>query len=243
MSVKAVLTVLAVVTNALWTNVVWADEAGEGWLYITESSGFKWQGKKESGTLTNTDGKKNNGYLYVYQVENKNTKRYEYGKAVVLLEACRKGYGYVYYNNMEDKYTGRDAFVRFGTTVADKLGSMACLSWDNSTGKASGQDNGDGWKAVAEAKQSGAKYFLKQDTVRNRSYAGKPAIAAVYGENDVRASKTTYSDYVMTASDCRKGFGTIYELDFDGTLRYKYDVALNGDSVISSIAGTLCSKL
>ncbi|MCG9082360.1 hypothetical protein [Laribacter hongkongensis] len=243
MSVKYLLTALAVLANILLANTVWADEATEDWFNIAESSSYRWQGKIKSGSLTSINNKKNNGYVYVYQVENKQTKRYEYGKVAVFLEACRKGYGYVYYNNMRDEYTGKDAFVRFGPTIADKLGTTSCLSWDNDTGKVSGQDNGNGWELAAEASQSGSKYFLKRDTVRNRNYNGKPAIAAVHGKNDVRADTTSYSEYIIATSDCKKGFGTIYQLDFDGTLRDKSDVALNGDSVISGIASTLCGKL
>jgi hypothetical protein len=240
MFVKAVLAVLA---SILLTNTVWADDAGGDWVNITESSSTLWQGKKESGHLTNVDGKKNTGYKYVYQVEDKQTKRYEYGQAVVLLDACKNGYGYVYYNDMQGNYTGKDAFVRFGSTVADELGSMACTSWDNDTGKVSRLDKGNGWELAAEAKQSGEKYFLKTDTVHKRSYNGNPAIIALYSDNDVHSNSTTYSEYVIAASDCGRGFGTIYELDFDGALSDKFDVALNGDSVISSIAGTLCGKL
>jgi hypothetical protein len=243
MSVKAVLVVLAILASTLLPNTVWADDAGGDWVNITESSSSLWQGKKASGHITNVDGKKNAGYEYVYQVEHKETKRYEYGEAVVLLDACKRGYGYVYYNDMQGKYTGKDAFVRFGSTVADGLGTMACTSWDNGTGKVSRQDSGNGWELATEAKQSGDKFFLKTDTVRKRSYNGKPAISALYSNNDVHADSTTYSEYVIAASDCAKGFGTIYELDFDGALSSKYDVALNGNSVISSIAGTLCGKL
>ncbi|MDC7707710.1 hypothetical protein [Vogesella indigofera] len=243
MPVKYLLTALTVLANILLANTVLADEATDGWFNIAESSSHRWQGKLESGSFTNINGKKNNGYVYVYQVENKQTKSYEYGKAVVFLEACRKGYGYVYYNNMKDEYTGKDAFVRFGATIADNIGATACRSWDDGTGKVSGQDNGNGWELVAEASQSGEKYFLMRGTVRNRSYKGKSAITAVHGNNDVRAGTTTYSEYIIATADCKKGFGTIYQLDFDGTLRNKFDVALNGNSVISSIASKLCGKL
>jgi hypothetical protein len=243
MSVKAALAVLAVLASTFLTNIVWADDAGGDWLTIAESSSSLWQGKKASGHITNVGDKKSNGYVYVYQVEDKETKRYEYGEAVVLLDACTKGYGYVYYNDMQGTYTGKDAFVRFGSTVADGLGTMACTSWDNDTGKVSRQDNANGWEPAAEAKESGEKYSLKTDTVRKRSYNGKPAITALYSDHDVHAHLTTYREYVIAASDCRRGFGTIYELDFDGALSEKHDIALNGDSVISGIADTLCGKL
>ncbi|KAF1029171.1 MAG: hypothetical protein GAK40_00621 [Burkholderia plantarii] len=144
---------------------------------------------------------------------------------------------------MQGIYTGHDAFVRFGPTVADALGTMARTSWDTATGKVSRNNTDQPWQAAATAKQSGEKYALKADTVRKRSYNGKPAITALYSDNDVQANTTYYSEYVMASADCRKGFGTIYELDFSGALKSKYDVAVNGNSVIANIADSLCSQL
>lgn len=240
MSRKAVLAALA---SALLANTVWADESGGDWVNVAETSSTLWEGKKGSGHVTMLDGKKNAGYAYVYQIKNKQKNTYEYGQVVIDLDSCRKGYGFIYYNDMQGKYTGKDTFVRFNSTVADNLGSTACLSWDSDTGKVSRQNNGDAWEAVTESDQSRYRYSLKTDTVRKRTYNGKPAISALYSDFDKTANQTTYNDYVIATSDCARGFGTIYQLDFDGKSTGKYDVALNGSSVIAVIANTLCSKI
>jgi hypothetical protein len=239
MSVRAIL---AVLVSTLLVNAVWAEDAGD-WVNITESSKVVWQGKRGSGHITNVDGKKNTGYRYVYQLKNKQANKYEYGQAVVLLNACKKGYGYVYYNDMEGNFTSKDGFVRFGPTVADDLGSMACTSWDNDTGKVSRRDGGDVWEMAATVKESGDEYFLKKDTVRKLTYKGKPAISALVRFHNLRDNTSTYNEDVIAAADCHEQFGTLYLLDFDGALSDKIDVALNGDSVGSNLAGALCSKL
>lgn len=232
--------VRALVAGALLTSNVQAEEAVADWITVTESTGFLWQGKKGSGALTNVDGKKNTGYMYVYQTQNKKNNTYEYGQIFVKLESCRRGYGYVYYNDMDGAYKGKDGFVRFGPTVADGLGSMACTSWDLDTGKESRKDDGNRWELAAEASQSGAKYSVKPDTLRKHTLNGKPVMVVLYSDYDVKAERTSYGEYAFTSSDCSKGFGTIFELDFNGTQTAKHNFALNGSSVMSGIANTLC---
>ncbi|VVD94733.1 hypothetical protein PIN31009_01811 [Pandoraea iniqua] len=239
MSVKAVLGVLMGVAIV---NTASAADSGS-WITAAESPGYTWQAKKGSGGLMNVDGKKNNGYKYLYQTRNKSKGTYEYGQAFVLLESCKKGYGYVYYNGMEGQFLGKDAFVRFGPSVADNLGSLACLSWDDDTGKVSRQDNDNVWEVGSVAEKSGNRYMLKTDTVQRRSFKGKPSIAALSRKDDLSKKTFAYSEYVIAVADCQRGFGTMYELNFDGTVIDKSDVALNGDSVISGLTGALCGKL
>jgi len=233
---------LAVLAGTLLTSIVQAEDLEDNWIHITESSDFLFQGKSGSGRMSDLDGKKNSGYVYVYQKKNKNRNTYEYGQIVIKLETCRKGYGYIYYNDMDGKYKDRMAFVRFGNTVADGLGTLGCSSWDGYTGKVSGQDKGDTWEVAAESAKTDTKYFIKTDTIRKRSYNGKPGIAALYSDSSVTENRTTYSEYVIATSDCARGFGIIYELDFDGALMSKNDVALNGNSIISAIANRLCKN-
>jgi hypothetical protein len=63
------------------------------------------------------------------------------------------------------------------------IGSMACTSWDNETGKSSKENVGDIWELVATSKQSGDEYHFKKDTVRKRSYNGSPAISTLWPES------------------------------------------------------------
>ncbi|WP_215780707.1 hypothetical protein [Paludibacterium sp. B53371] len=235
--------ILVLLVGNLLAQASWAEETDSSWVTITESSNTVWQGKKLSGHLTRVDGKKNAGYVYVYQVKDKQKDTYEFGQVVVLLDTCRKGYGYLFYNDMQGKFTGKDEFVRYGKTVADNLGSMACTSWDNSTGKISHAENGDKWQLVVTATQSRNEYSILPDTVRRRTFGGKPAIAALLSLKDVQADTTTYNEYVMATADCQRGYGTIRTLNFDGAVREQYDVALNGSSVIAAIADTLCKKM
>jgi hypothetical protein len=235
--------VLAVLASTLLSSVAWADEPVSDWINVAETSKFTWEAKRGSGDIASMDGKKNTAYSFVYQTGNKDKKTYEYGKIFVKLESCRKGYGYIYYNSLEGQYTGKDEFVRFGGTVADALGSIACNAWDNDTKQVSLVDKGDTWEVAAEAEKTNRKYSLKTDTVRKRNYNGKPAIAALSSDFDPSVNRTYYSEYVLPTSDCSRGFGTVHELDFEGVLKQKYDFVLSGSSVIASIASKLCQKI
>lgn len=235
--------VLAVLASALSSSVAWADAPASDWINVAETSKFIWEAKRGSGDVSGLDSKKNNAYSFVYQTGNKEKKTYEYGKIFVKFDACRKGYGYIYYNSLEGQYTGKDEFVRFGGTVADALGTTACDAWDNDTKQVSRADKGDTWEVVAVSEKTNRKYSLKTDTVRKRSYNGKPAIAALSSDYDPSESRTYYGEYVLTTSDCSRGFGTIYQLDFEGALKEKYDVVLSGSSVIANIANKLCQKM
>lgn len=239
MSVKVVLG--ALIGVAVVHSAGAADQAN--WITAAESPGYLWQAKKGSGSLMNVDGKKSTGYSFLYQVKNKSNNTYEYGQAFVMLESCKKGFGYVYYNGMEAQFRGKDAYVRFGPTVADNLGSLACMSWDEDTGKVSRQDKDNVWEQAAKAAQSGNRYMLKTDTVQRRNFKGKPSISALSRFDNVGKNTFSYSEYVIAVADCQKGFGTIYELNFDGAVIDKSDVALDGNSVISTFSGALCNKL
>ncbi len=240
MSDKAALVLLA---GILSSNLAWADEAAGDWINIAETAKSVWEAKRGSGGVTGLDGKKNNAYSYVYQIGNKNKKTYEYGQIFVKLDACRKGYGYIYYNDMQGVYTGKDVFVRFGSTVGDALGSVACDAWDKDLKQVSREEKSDAWEVAAEAEKTDRKYSLKTDTVRKRPYNGKPAISALSSTFDPAANQTDYAEYVIAVSDCKRGFGTIHELDFEGAFQRKFDVVLSGNSVIASVANKLCQKL
>ncbi|MGI4718282.1 MAG: hypothetical protein ACRYGO_15755 [Janthinobacterium lividum] len=236
-------TVLAVLAGALLSTQAMADEPAANWINVAETSKFIWEAKSGSGGVADMDGKKNIAYSYVYQNGDKEKKTYEYGQIFVKLDACRKGYGYIYYNDMQGKYTGKDAFVRFNNTVADALGSVACDAWDKDTKQVSREDKSDTWVVAAESEKTNRKYSLKTDTVRKRNYNGKPAIAALSSNYDPSTERTTYSEYVFPTAECKRGYGTIYQLDFDGAVTEKYDVVLSGSSVIANVANALCQKM
>lgn len=245
MPVKVGVTTLVMSTSFLLINPAWSqekDKVEQDWISITETSEYHWYAKQGSGQVADLDNAKNSAYTYVYQQKNKQKNSYSYGKVFIKLSACRNGYGYIYYNDMQGKFVNKNAFVRFGNTVADNIGSMACLSWDENTKKVSRQATDDAWELAATAKQSGANYYIKKDTARKRTYNGKPAVTALYGYEDVKAKTVSYSEYVITTADCGQGYGTIFELDFDGTLVDKNDIALSGNSVIAAVAQNLCSK-
>lgn len=229
-------------TGMLLVSPVLAEDADRNWVEVADASATQWHGKKGSGHLVNVDGKKNNAYAYVYQRKDKSKNTFQYGKVFVLLESCGRGYGYVMYNDMEGNFTGKDAFARFGSTVADMLGSMACTGWDSDTGKVSRVDGADSWELAGRSKETGDSFSLKADTVRKRRYNSNPAIAALFSYKNVKNKTTDYSEYVVPLSDCKRGFGTIYELDFDGKVIEKSNFVADGNSVISAMANTLCAK-
>jgi hypothetical protein len=221
----------------------WASETDESWVEIINTTNSKWLAKKGSGRLTNLDKQKNNGYVYAYEVSNKKDGTSKYSQLVVKLESCKKGYGHIYYNSMDGEFTGKDGFVRFGPTVGDALGSMACTSWDQRTGKVSLENKGDTWEVVASAENSGDKYALKGDTVQKIRYNNKQAVSALYGYNDIQNNKFSYGEYVISLEDCKRGFGVVHELDFDGKLISKTDIVRDGKSMLSAMVSALCSKI
>ncbi|MDR3399299.1 MAG: hypothetical protein P4M06_17275 [Pandoraea sp.] len=236
-----VRTVLGVLASATLIHTAQAEETGN-WITIAETQKSVWQGKKGSGALSNVDGKKNNGYKFLYQIKNKSKSTYEYGQVVVLLDTCRKGFGYVYYNGMEGQFQSKDAFVRFGPTVADNLGTSACSSWDGDTGKVSLAEKDNAWEFAAEVKQSGNKVYLKSDTAHKRAFKGKPSVSILSRFDNLRENTYEYTELVIASADCERGYGTLYELNFDGGISDKWDIALNGDSVASVVGGVVCNK-
>ncbi|QPC31377.1 hypothetical protein IS481_16910 [Caldimonas thermodepolymerans] len=218
-----------------------AEEADARWVELAATDAAAWYGKTGSGRVTNVDGKKGNGYAYVYQLEDKKKHTYSYGQVVVLLESCPKGYGYVYYNDTQGQYVNKGQFVRFGDTVVDALGSAACASWDSETGKRSRVEAEGTWKVVATAKGTGNRFSLKTDTVRKAPYDGQQALHVLFAFEDVTADTTDYGEFVVPLADCRRGYGTVHELDFSGQQVSKSDFVLDGNSVISAIAANMCA--
>ena len=234
---------LALVAGAaLAGSAVAQDAENNPWVPVSGTDSVQWYGKYGSGQLINVDGKQRNGYGYVYQKEEKNQKTYSYGKVFVMLQACKKGFGYLMYNDMEGNYTGRSAFVRFGTTVSDKLGSMACTTWDEATGKVSAAASDPLWELAAMAESTKQQYLLKTDSVRQRQYNKVAALSGLYAHKNPKKDTTNYSEYVITLKACNSGMGVIYELDFDGKQVDKSNVVLEGNSVIAAVAKNLCSK-
>jgi hypothetical protein len=227
----------------LLTQGAWAADTDERWVEIVSTANAQWLAKKGSGGVANLDKQKNNAYTYAYQVSNKKDKTFEYKQLYVDLKSCKKGYGHVYYNSMEGEFKGKDAFVRFGPTVADFLGSTACDSWDQDTGKDSMENKSDAWEVVATAAESGNKYALKAATVHKTSYNNKPAASVLYRYENVKEAKFFYGEYVVSLADCKRGLGVAYNLDFDGELVSKTDIVLGGDSVLSATISALCAKI
>lgn len=58
----------------LSSGYAWASDVEANWIEIADSQIYKYYGKRESGGFINVDGKKKNGYGYVWQLENKNKK-------------------------------------------------------------------------------------------------------------------------------------------------------------------------
>ncbi|MYN43945.1 hypothetical protein GTP23_02545 [Pseudoduganella sp. FT93W] len=225
----------------IFSTAAWAGEITDDWVHITSTTNMEWLGKKNSGEIGNFDNKKNNSYFYIMQTKEGN--RYKYAKVFVELTSCSKGYGYVYYNNMEGEFTGKDQFIRFGETVADALGSMACTSWDSLTGKKSLVANNEAWENVAEAVESGDKYFIRNDMVRKTKYNNKPVVSAIYRYDMVKSNKKIYGEFIFELASCKRGYGVVYDLSFDGKVTEKYDVALNGNSVLSGAISKVCGKI
>lgn len=238
MFVKAVLGTLA---GVVMMHAACAEESGD-WITVAETPKSVWQGKRASGSMANVDGKKNNGYKFLYQIKDKSKNTYKYGQALVLLDACRKGYGFVYYNGMEGQFVSKDQFVRFGPTVADSIGTSACTGWDEDTGKTSLADQKNAWEFVTSVKSSGNKVYLKNDTAHKRAFKGKPSISILSRFDNLRDNTYDYNEVVMASSDCERGYGTLYELNFEGGVTDKWDIALNGDSVASAIGDAVCRK-
>ncbi|ODP34129.1 hypothetical protein [Pandoraea sp. ISTKB] len=236
-----VKTVLGTLVGVAMVHAACAEDAKD-WITVAETSKSVWQAQPGSGSLSNVDGRKNNGYKYLYQIKNKAKSTYEYGQAVVLLDACRKGYGFVYYNGMEGQFLSKDQFVRFGPTVADNIGSTACLAWDGETGKASLVQKDDAWTFVASVKSSGNKVYLKRDTRHKRNFKGKPSVTILSRFDNLRENTFEYTELVIASADCDRGFGTLYELNFDGGISDKWDIALNGNSVASAMGDAVCAK-
>lgn len=123
------------------------------------------------------------------------------------------------------------------------LGTAACFSWDENTGKVSREDIAGVWELAAEATKTGNRFYLKSDTVSKRIYNRNHAITGLVGYKNVNLETTEYTEYLIKTSDCKNGYGIIYELDFNDKLIGKHDIALDGSSVIAKITSTLCANM
>lgn len=220
-----------------------ASEKKDDWIEVANSGKNTWLAKKRTGSIGNLDDKKDSSYSYVVQKIDKKNEAIEYFKAVVELNSCKKGYGNVYYNSLEGKFLSKGQFVRPGTTVNDALGEMACYSWEKDTGKQSKFQTNDQWLTVATSKKSGVKYSIKNDTFYKTKYKNIPSISGLYRVQDSEKDETLYSELLISISDCKRGYGTIFDFDFSGNLKDKYDIVIDGDSVIATTATAICNKI
>lgn len=232
---------LALISALTLASKGWANDESDNWFEIASTKDFKWHGQKASGSLTSLDGKKDTGYRYLLQETNNASNKLTYSQAIVTLSSCKQGYGYVIFNNMQGKFTGRDQYVRFGSTVADSLGTTACDGWDQQTGKVSRAKEDDVWIMAARSKDLENEFWVNTGTIMKTTYKSKPAISALSAFHDKKTGKTSYGVYAILQSDCKRGYGTINEQDFDGKLVGSSDVSLQGNSLIAATASVICN--
>lgn len=232
----------ALLAGILLPSVVQAGEPAVEWIDFTESADFSWSARNNSASFIDVDGKKSAAYGYAYQKLDKKERTYAYGQVFVMLNECRNGYGHVVYNDTAGALSGKDQFVRNGSTVADDLGTMACMLWDKRSGKVSAQEKPDTWMVAAQTPQEDLKLSIKVDTIRKQNHDGKLAITALHSEYNATDRITNYGVYAFHVAACKKGMGKLYILDFDGKLTAKLDVALDGKSLGSGVASALCKK-
>lgn len=232
---------LALISALTLASTAWANNEDENWFEITSTKDFKWHGQKASGSLTALDGKKDTGYRYILQEKDNSSRKLTYRQVIVTLSSCKQGYGYVIYNNMQGEFTGRDQYVRFGPTVVDALGTTACTGWDLQTGKVSREVEDNEWILAARSAKSGNEFVVNTRTIKKTTYKSKPAISALTAFRDKKDDKTFYSVYTILQSDCKNGFGTIHEQDFNGKLIESSDVSLKGNSLIAATADVICN--
>lgn len=218
-----------------------AQKENSDWIPITEIEGLSWEGQKGSGFVSTFNGKPKSSVSYVLQKTNKKNNSYTYEKVFVEIESCKRGYGFVYYNTMEGEYKRRDQFVRFGPTVADSIGSEACKVAQGYSVIPPMANNKDTWKVVATAEKVGDTISLKADTVRNKTYKKNKVVSALKRYYASADGKFYYTELIYSVAGCKNGVGTAYELDFDGNLINKSDVALKGNSIISATVNSMCS--
>lgn len=232
---------LALISALTLASTAWANDEDENWFEITSTKDFKWHGQKASGSLTSLDGKKDTGYRYILQETNNASRKLTYSQVIVTLSSCKQGYGYVIYNNMQGEFTRKAQYVRFGPTVTDELGTTACAGWDLQTGKVSREVEDNEWILAARSKDHGDELYVNTRTIKKTTYKSKPAISALSAFNEKKTSKTLYGVYAILQSDCKRGFGTIHEQDFDGKLVGSSDVSLQGNSLIAATANVICN--
>lgn len=217
-----------------------AQKENSDWIPITEIEGQSWEGQKGSGFISTFNGKPKSSISYVLQKTNKRSNTYTYEKVYVEIESCKRGYGFVYYNTMEGEYKRRDQFVRFGPTVADSIGTQACSVAKEYDVIPPVANNKDTWKIVATAEKGGDSISLKSDTVRKKNFKKNQSVSALKRFYAAADDKYYYTELIYSVAGCKNGVGTAYELDFDGNLINKTDVAIKGNSIISATVNSMC---
>lgn len=218
-----------------------AQQSSPEWISVAGASDLSWELQKGSGNISTFNGKPKSSVSYVLQKTNKKSNTYTYEKVFVELESCKRGYGHNNYNTMEGEFKSKDQFVRFGPTVADQIGTTACSIWDNITGKPSRVANNDSWKVVSTGEKSGDTFSIKVDTIRKKKFKKNPSLSVLKKFYQAVGAKHYYTELVFSVDGCKNGVGTAYELDFDGTVTNKFDVALNGKSMDSAVVNALCN--
>lgn len=240
MSVKKLLVLISATLACASAS---ANEENPDWINISENSEIEWRGKSGSGSFADLGENKKNSYMYVYQLKKKKKNTVHYGKLVVELSSCKKGYGYMYLNTLEGSFIEKIQFVRFGPTINDDLGTMACTSWDSNTGKVSFVEKEGAWELAAKSNDGANEFLIKNNTLREINFRKKKSVSAVFAFKDVKENTTTYHKYITELATCKRGYGVTYNLDFDDKVTDETDVALNGDSVLSGMISKMCEKI
>lgn len=226
---------------AMHAPVFAADDADSKWFKVTYSTTHEYHGKTGSGTLFNVGGKKDNAYGFVLQSTEKSTNKLTYENVFTTLDDCRRGFGFVVYNDTEGNFIRKAQFVRYGQTVTDAIGTGACSGWDHRTKVVSLPEPDKAWQEVATAVKSGGIFSAKVGSLNTkRNYKGstyRSALIAYDHEN-----KVVYSEYLIPVKACvnRIGIGKAYEVDFEGVQKDAFDFDIDGKSVGSMIANSIC---
>lgn len=213
------------------------------WFDITSTTNFKWEGKVGSGDMASVDGKKNAAYLYVYQRTDKKNDKILLRNLFVSIRDCQRGYGLTVHNSLDGEFDAKDNFVRNGPTVADALGTVACNGLDESKGVTPPAASAMRWESVTTSKDGQKAYHLLSGSEKKTAYNKQPAISVLLREENKQKNSNLYYEYTIPRSDCQRGHGKSYFLDFTGKLDFSADFAREGSSVNSAVSDAVCALI
>lgn len=218
-----------------------ADEADSKWFKITNTATNEYHGKTGSGKMFNVGGKKDNAYGFVLQSTDKSTNKVAYENVFTTLDDCKRGFGFVFYNDTEGNYIRKAQFVRYGQTTTDAIGTTACSGWDHRTKVVSLAEPDKAWQEITTAVKSGGIFSAKVGSLNTkRNYKGSTYRSALIAfDHD---DKVVYSEYLIPVKACVNGIGIgkAYEVDFEGVQKDAFDFDIDGKSVGSMIANSIC---